>query len=967
MASATTDGDDVVLELIDPSAVQNELRPETVTSNPTSGVETWNIGLLLQSPSVKVRANRNSLVEQSAYFRGLLCGSFSESSLAHVSIQWNLEALVHVLQFIHGFQLHITSSNFLLILEAALYFGVERLLLECESWFQRTTLAEGQQIPLDTVIEAWNFGLEQGVGFVPELCKGYLARNFAWVISLSSFPDIPYDLLHSCIEHPLLTLDSERHLCEALLIWLSNNRRSSQCSSDDYKFDILRKVRISLLPLEFAAGLRRDFSQLGEEAICTILDLMKDSFSIILPALVDDKLDNFRIRLTEYSEKISLAGCIHITALFLFLVVLPSDLNMTDKKRMVLSELDNCTANNRYVLGKSLMTMSYKSVREMDISKCPKLHFGSAVKWLLLAFPSLSIFRASYCSQFNIEDLYCLLQKFPMITEVDMTVDASPFLRAKVSVVSASIDKYRVASNTPYAMLEENSLLLNVAKASLENPAMSNISKLTLEGRSDINDLDLLKISALCGSLSYLNIKGCTMVTDTGISKLISKCLHIKSLILSYTSFGKSSVGVLCSDLLLTSNLTEVTDHKYSCTMAFWLQQLHIDGCEGIDQNSISQLMCRTYMLKILMLRETSVTDDALYDFLGSFLESLDVSETMVSMQALTSVVRRNPGIRCLKATGCTKLNRHDKNDLASAVTANYKGYLFELSQHCILEEVAFGWGFSILSVEELVPLSRLRCITICLGASPGHHVLCMLPKMCPLLESVILFFQVISDSIFRSIQESLKNLKVLQLCCCLGDLTSFACKISMPQLRILRLEWVTPWMTNNDLAVLTKNCPNVIEFSLSGCKLLDSASQEIISNGWPGLTFIHLEECGKITLDGVSFLFNCTAIEDLLLRHNGKGIERNFIYEAASKLPLLRKLALDLCDACEGGFDSPSHAERCFLSTVTISRCKSQKCAFDSQTMEAFGSVHKETIVIEWDGKEARTTVVKERLAGYL
>ncbi|URE49021.1 BTB POZ domain-containing protein [Musa troglodytarum] len=510
MASATTDGDDVVLELIDPSAVQNELRPEKVTSISTSGVESWNLGLLLQSPSVKVRANRNrqvvftdQLVEQSAYFRGLLCGSFSESSLAHVSIQWNLEALVHVLQFIHGFQLHITSNNFLLILEAALYFGVERLLLECESWFQRMTLAEGQQIPMDTVIEAWNFGLEQGVGFVPELCKGYLARNFV--------------AASRCIDKPC-----ERHLCEALLIWLSNNRRSSQCSSDDSKFDILRKVRIALLPLEFAAGLRRDFSQLGEEAICTILDLMKDSFSIILAALVGDKLDNFRIRLTEYSE---------------------------------------------------------------------------------------------------------------------------------------------------------------------------------------------------------------------------------------------------------------------------------------------------------------------------------------VSMQALTSIVRRNP------------------------VIANYKGYLFELTQHCILEEVAFGWGFSILSVEELVPLSRLR--------------FCFL-------------------------------------------------QISMPQLRVLRLEWVTPWMTNNDLAVLTKNCPNVVEFSLSGCKLLDSASQEIISNGWPGLTFIHLE---------------------------GKGIERNFIYQAASKLPLLRKLALDLCDACEGGFDSPSHAERCFLSTVTISRCKSQKCAFDSQTMEAFRSVHKETIVIEWDCKEARTTVVKERI----
>lgn len=29
------------------------------------------------------------------------------------------------------------------------------------------------------------------------------------------------------------------------------------------------------------------------------------------------------------------------------------------------------------------------------------------------------------------------------------------------------------------------------------------------------------------------------------------------------------------------------------------------------------------------------------------------------------------------------------------------------------------------------------------------------------------------------------------------------------------------------------------------------------------------LQECGKITSDGVSFLFNCIAIEDFLLRHN--------------------------------------------------------------------------------------------------
>lgn len=82
---------------------------------------------------------------------------------------------------------------------------------------------------------------------------------------------------------------------------------------------------------------------------------------------------------------------------------------------------------------------------------------------------------------------------------------------------------------------------------------------------------------------------------------------------------------------------------------------------------------------------------------------------------------------------------------------------------------------------------------------------------------------QVISDSILRSIGESLKNLRVLHLCCCLGDLTSFNFTAGMHLLRILRLERVTPWMTNEDLSVLTKNCPLVLEFSLTGCRLLDS------------------------------------------------------------------------------------------------------------------------------------------------
>ncbi|XP_050270514.1 BTB/POZ domain-containing protein FBL11-like [Quercus robur] len=54
------------------------------------------------------------------------------------------------------------------------------------------------------------------------------------------------------------------------------------------------------------------------------------------------------------------------------------------------------------------------------------------------------------------------------------------------------------------------------------------------------------------------------------------------------------------------------------------------------------------------------------------------------------------------------------------------------------------------------------------------------------------------------------------------------------------------------------------------------------------------IQECGEVTANGVSSLLDCTAIEDLLLRHNVPGIRKTFIFDAASKLPIIRKISLE-------------------------------------------------------------------------
>ncbi|KAG8374152.1 hypothetical protein BUALT_Bualt11G0101100 [Buddleja alternifolia] len=100
------------------------------------------------------------------------------------------------------------------------------------------------------------------------------------------------------------------------------------------------------------------------------------------------------------------------------------------------------------------------------------------------------------------------------------------------------------------------------------------------------------------------------------------------------------------------------------------------------------------------------------------------------------------------------------------------------------------------------------------------------------------------------------------------------------------------------------------------------------------------------------------------MLRHTGRGIPRNFITYAASKLPMLRKISLDTCDSVEGDFDIPTFSDRYFLSIVKIARCKLQKCTLDLHNMESRRApVHKEMLVLVWNSEKLTRTVVKDRL----
>ncbi|KAK1439449.1 hypothetical protein QVD17_05267 [Tagetes erecta] len=910
---AGDDDDDVfvVLKCIH-LPIEDHEEEEEVMMISTTDVYTWNISSILQYKIIKVKAHRKRLIENSSYFNGLLGGNFSDPD-AEVLVQWNQHTFLSLLASLFGSTLDVTSHNFLSIFEGSLYFGMEIILSQCKMWLTKALSATGVPlVQLSDLVSIWEFGSDL-LDYLSELCSSYLAKNFIWALSCSSFGDVPHDLLLSAIKHPHLTVDSEKQLCDFLLAWIAANKE--RCTEGDCII-LLKQIRTSLLPLWFAAGKNNNQSLTlcSNETSCGAFTLPKQPLTCLMDTQENVDLLNLKIRLTEFTQRVDLAGCPQITPAILLLSMLPSSLSMDPlmRKKIVqlLTNRESLSGNAFKISCEMWSKLTFEAVHEIDISNCPLLHLDAVVECFSKSFPSLRKLKAAnHLIRFRTRKLLQLLvDKCPSLCDIDLSVDLSPVIITQMSSIASSFDS--VSSPLPILW---------------SKPLPSSITKLTLEGLIDVTDFDLRSISDICVSLTYISLKGCISVSDDGISSLIYRCLKLDSIVACDTYFGQQSVLALCSSLACVDHVT--AEHcRQNIPPASSLQLLHMGGCKGVNMTSFFKLMSQAYMLKDLCLRDTEVVDDCLFNFFGSSLERLDVSNTKVSVAAVAHVIGQNPGLKCLKTRGC-------KNLLLQESYHESKNLYLMLGKLRKLDEISAGWGFSYLSLEDMKPaISLLKAIEVGLGGSLGHDGLKWLPVTCPLLESVVLYFQVISDDLIVNMLESLHHLKSFALCHCLGKTSSWSLNASMPNLRKLRLERVSPWMSNADLISLSHNCANLMELSLLGCRLLNSESQKIISSGWPGLISIHLEECGHVTSNGVEALFDCHALEDVLLRHNGSGIQKSFIGTAVTKLPMLRKLSLDICDAKDGDFDIPKPDDRHFLKLVKIARCKSQRCTLNLQ-----------------------------------
>jgi len=328
---------------------------------------------------------------------------------------------------------------------------------------------------------------------------------------------------------------------------------------------------------------------------------MKMPSTCLVDSLTDGPPTDVRVRLTEYSEILDLSGCPQLNEASLLLSILPNSYfaNLRWRKSLesFLKNPDDDERHQEQISHRTLPILSFESVKEIDISKCQRLDYKVVIKCFSKSFPSLRKLRAAYLLNIKVSTLLELLLNFRELTEVDLTVDVSPIIPVQASVFY---------SGQGHCLL-------------------SSITRLTLEGRSDICDMELRSISRVCESLCYLNIKGCALLSDACIASVIQRCKKLCSLIVCYTSFSENSILALCATISMTN------EHMDINSVASNLQTLHMSKCEGISETSLLNLITHSQKMKSLCLRDTKVSDSVLCEFPGSTLEALDISNTTVS------------------------------------------------------------------------------------------------------------------------------------------------------------------------------------------------------------------------------------------------------------------------------------------------------------------------------------------------
>ncbi|KAL6963918.1 hypothetical protein U1Q18_034925 [Sarracenia purpurea var. burkii] len=165
-----------------------------------------------------------------------------------------------------------------------------------------------------------------------------------------------------------------------------------------------------------------------------------------------------------------------------------------------------------------LSTLSLEGVEKMENSSCPKPCLQPVIECFRKSFLSLRVLKAAHA------------------------VDITSVVPSQVSIVPASRVPTLRDSN---AHIELDGYPSAASMLDVSRPSLSDVIKITLEGRTDLGDYELKNIPELCAVLCNLNIRGRASVTNAGVSVFMLRCAKLHSLVVCDTYFGRNSIMAL--------------------------------------------------------------------------------------------------------------------------------------------------------------------------------------------------------------------------------------------------------------------------------------------------------------------------------------------------------------------------------------------------------------------------------------
>nr|VDD57758.1 unnamed protein product [Brassica oleracea] len=168
---------------------------------------------------------------------------------------------------------------------------------------------------------------------------------------------------------------------------------------------------------------------------------------------------------------------------------------------------------------------------------------------------------------------------------------------------------------------------------------------------------------------------------------------------------------------------------------------------------------------------------------------------------------------------------------------------------------------------------------------------------------------------------DALSSLECLNLNGCqkISDSGIEAITSICPKLKVISIYWNVR-VTDDCIRHLVKNCRNIIDLNLSGCKSITDKGMQLVAESYQDLESLNITRCVKITDDGLlHVLHKCSSLQTLNLYALS-----GFTDEAYKKISLLAELRfLDLCGAQNLSDEGLGHIAKCNkLESLNLTWC---------------------------------------------